>query len=1082
MTNKGLSFSMAAVLASGMLLSQVSNAATAAAVNGVVRSADGDAISGAQVSIVHDPSGTVAQATTGDSGVFYQGGLRVGGPYSVTVTASGYADAAVSEIVLKPGPQVLPAITIDRGDMEEVVVTESRQALDTMLNNGVGSAYNSEDLANQPSVNRDILRTVLRDPLAHSTGEGNLSVAGVNPRFNGLAIDGSLQQDDFGLSDNTYATARSPINLDAIESISLVASDYSVEASGFTGGLVNVTTKSGENEWDGSAFYYFQNEGMIGDTYDGDRSFNPGDFDEKEFGLTLGGPIMQDTLFAFVSIDKFESTSTADFSQFDASRGIQPGFFEALRGVIRDVYGYDPGGRPDVAATPVSSERVLLKVDWNINDAHRASLTHQVTQETGTSVSSSRFTSAWIDTPVDLDSTTLQVFSDWNAQTSTSIRINNKNFERGQDCKAGPGVGMMELDNIRGSSLAGTPLEGLLTGTVDLTAGCDRFRHANAYNDQRLQISATLDYVLDRHLLQVGIEHEAFDLYNLFVPSSAGRFLFSGYEGLTSRVARVDYVNTKSNVATDGAATWGFTKQVFTFEDNYQLSDNIEVTGGIRYEQYSQSDRPTYSNTIEADYGIRSDTNLDGLTILLPRFSFRYTGDNDMNISGGIGLYSGGDPKVWTSNAFQVPTVFTRGYNVQNVSPLSVPENLRQNVANAPSAVPIDIISPDFEIPSDWKASLHIDKTFDLDYGDIQLGRDYTVSFQYLYTATNAGFLWTNLAQTSLAATQPTGTAPDGRVIYADLDRMDILNLTELGNHNDGASHVWSISLEKAYDIGLDFAVSYAAQSIEIGSEGFSSRGISNWRNIQDLDRNNPSPRPSPHEVKQAFKANLGYEHTFAGFTGRVDLFGRATTGSKYTFTFDTHWSNALFGRAGAGEGPYDNSPLYIPSSERDDKVVYASGFDVSGFFDYVKANNIPAGVAEPYGENAPFNHQWDLRFQVTMPGMSFLEDYVGENNVKVVFDIENVLNFLNEDWGVYNFGPRYNQAAIIRADLVDVDDVEALGVDGAPALTGDLPRERCTSENACVYRFTRFTPLSLEFPNGTRSVYEIRLGIRIDI
>ena len=83
--------------------------------------------------------------------------------------------------------------------------------------------------------------------------------------------------------------------------------------------------------------------------------------------------------------------------------------------------------------------------------------------------------------------------------------------------------------------------------------------------------------MLDRHLLQVGIEHEAFDLYNLFVPSSAGRFLFSVYEGLTSRVARVDYVNTKSNVATDGAATWGFTKQVFTFEDNYQLSDNIEV-------------------------------------------------------------------------------------------------------------------------------------------------------------------------------------------------------------------------------------------------------------------------------------------------------------------------------------------------------------------------------------------------------------------------------------------------------------------------------------------------------------------------
>ena len=1082
MTKKCFALFMTAMLVASALLGQMTYAAVAASVNGTVRTANGNAVEGAEVSIVHEPSGTVSRATTGASGVFFQGGLRVGGPYSVNVSAAGYADETIAEIVLKPGPQVIPSITIDREAMEEMVVTGQRSALDRELNNGVGSAYTSEDIANQPSINRDALQTLLRDPLAHSTGEGNLSVAGVNPRFNGLAIDGSLQQDDFGLSDNTYATNRSPINLDAIESISLVASDYSVEATGFTGGLVNVTTKSGENDWDGSAFYYFQNEGMIGDTYDGDRSFNPGSFDEKEYGFTLGGPIMQNTLFAFVSLDKFESTSTQDFSQFDESRGIQPGFFEALRGVIRDTFGYDPGGRPNVAATPVASERALIKVDWNINEEHRASLTHQVTQETGTSVNAASFISAWIDTPVDLQSTTVQVFSDWNAKASTSVRVNNKIFERGQDCKAGPGVGMMELDNIRGSSLGGTPLDGLLTGTVDLTAGCDRFRHANAYNDERLQLSATLDYVLDRHLIQVGVEFESFDLYNLFVPSSAGRFLFNGYNGLTSRVARVDYVNTTSNVATDGAAAWGFSKNVLTVEDSYQLADNIEVTGGFRYESYSQSDSPTSSQTIENEYGIRSDTNLDGLSIMLPRFSFRYTGDNDLTVSGGVGLYSGGDPKVWTSNAFQVPTVFARGYNVQDVSPLSIPEDLRARVAGAQVAVPIDIISPDFEIPADWKASFRLDKTFDMSYGDIGLGTDYSLSFQYLYTSTDNGFIWTNLSQTSLASVQPTGTAPDGRIIYADLDQLDLLNLTELGNHSEGNSHVWSVALEKAYDMGLDFAVSYAAQNIEALSEGFSSRGISNWRNIQDVDRNDPSPRPSPHEVKQAFKFNIGFERMFAGVTGRVDLFGRATTGSKYTFTFDTHWSNSLFGRAGAGESPYDNSPLYIPTSERDDKVVYSSGFDVEGFFDYIESNNIPRGVSEPYAEHAPFNHQWDLRFQTTLPGLGFLNEYVGENNVKIVLDIENVLNFLNDEWGVYNFGPRYNQAAIIRADLVDADDVAEFGVDGARALTGDLPRERCTSENSCLYRYTRFRGIALEFPNGTRSVYEIRLGIRIDI
>ena len=1058
-------------------------AATSASVNGTVTDAEGNPVADATVTILHATSGTTATAVSGANGTFYQSGLRVGGPYTFSVKAEGFTDAEIPNINLQPGLQTAPSIVL-RGeyeDAEDLVVTAVRPGQATLLNNGIGSSYSSEDIANQPSGERDAIKTLLRDPLAHSEGEGNLSVAGVNPRFNGLAIDGSLQQDDFGLSRNTYATERSPINLDAIESVSLVASDYSVQASGFTGGLVNITTKSGGNEWDGSVFYYFQNEGHIGDTYAGDRSYSAGAFNEIEAGFTIGGPIIQDELFIFFSLDEFESSESVDFGQYDSNNGVMPGFFEAFRNVIRDTYGWDPGGRPAVSSTPVSSERTLVKVDWNANEFHRVSLTHQITKEMSTSVGAARFESNWIDLPVDLDSTTIQLFSDWTDQLSSTARINRKTFMRGQNCRAGPGVGAMEIDNIDGDDLRGTPLEGLLTGSVDLDAGCDRFRHANAYNDERLQVLVAIDYVLGSNIVQFGAEVEAFDLFNLFVPGSAGRFLFNGYDGLVDRIARVDYVNTVTNNAADGAAEWGFGKQTLFVQNNWEPMPNLEMSLGARFERFTQSDSPVASRELMLNYGIDSSANIDGRSLFLPRMSFRYVGFDDTIVSGGLGLFAGGDPKVWTSNVFQVPTVFTRAYGARDVDPTRIPQTLLDQVAATPEGTPIDVLAEDFEIPSDWKLSLRMDRTLDL--SGLKLGDGYSFVVQYLHTQTNNGFQWRNLAQTDLPAALPTGTAPDGRVIYADLDRLGLLNLTQLRNFSGGNSQIVTFSLAKSFDFGLDASASYAWQNVEMVTEGVSSRGISNWRNIQDVDRNNPSARDSPHEVEHAYKFNFGYERGLgAGIIARADVFGRVNTGYRYTVTFDTHWSNALFGRAGAGESPYDNTPLYIPTDENDPRVVYSRNFDKEGFFNWIAENGFPSGIHEPYSEYADWNAIWDLRLQLTIPGLSAFNQYVGENTVKVILDIDNVLNLLNDEWGVFEYGPRYNQLNVVRSDLISVADMERRGVDGASALTGDSPRTTCQSATDCVYRFTRFRDYSIQFPNGPRSVYKIRFGIRIDL
>jgi len=1078
-----VAFLLSALIA-GSALAQV----TSSNIRGQVTGPDGNPIQGAVVEILHVPSGRSQSAETGETGQFFQGGLRVGGPYTLTVTADDYQGTDLEQVFLQPGSQDPFRFTLgpDAADMDRITVVGVVQDNAIQLNNGVGSSFSARDILNNPATDRDVLQTIARDPLAQSNEVGELTVAGVNPRFNGLAIDGSLQQDDFGLSDQTYATSRSPINLDIIESASLVASDYSVTQSGFTGGLVNIVTKSGSNEFDGGLYYAYQDDSFIGDDFDG-GTFDAGSFEEEEYGLFVSGPIIKDRLFFLVSYDEYETSSPVDFSQFDENNEIAPGFFDTVTDVVQNIYGFNAGGRPSSAQIPETSERLLAKVDWNINDFHRASFTYQSTEETGTSVGAAEFVTAWYDIPVELEAYTGQIFSDWSDNFSTTLRVNYKEFVRGQNCRAGAGVGMFELDEWQVEDLVGTPFEGQLGedqgGAFDL--GCDRFRHANEFEDDRLQVFASGDYILGDHILTFGVEYEEYNLFNLFVPSSQGRFIFSSPQELLNRSpGRVDYVNVPSNNARDGAAAWGYERMTFFLQDRWAITPDFELSYGVRFEEFSQSDEPAFSQEIEDTYGVRTDSNLDGKDLFMPRIGFLWTPFDRTNISGGFGLFAGGDPKVWTSNAFQTPTVFARSRNVTNADIFNVPAELINEVASASAGIPIDYIAEDFEIPSDWKASLRFEQGFDLnDFFSLDLGDDYLFSLQYLYTEARDGFVWRNLAQTELSEALPTGVAPDGRPIYADLDDLGIINLTELGNIDGAKSHVYTAQLAKSFDNGFNFDISYAFQDVEAPTPGTSSRGISNWRSLFTTDRNNPDPTVSPFQTEHAINIALGYENYFFGdLMTRVDVFGQILSGDQWSTSFDVGRSNSLFGRAGAGESPFDNSPLYIPNPGSDSLVVYSSDFDVDGFFAYVDENGIPTGqIHDPYSERSGWNDIWDLRIQQEIPGIPGLDRFIGDNNFKLILDIDNFLNLLDSDWGRFDNGPGFGQANIVRADLISVADLNAVGVDAAEALTGDDPRTTCTSQGACVYRFTDFDDDPVDFFDADRSIYEIRLTLRYD-
>jgi len=1096
---KTLSSGIAATAMAAAIIQPAEAQVTSSSINGQVTTPAGAPVSGATVTILHEPTGSVSTTTTSANGVFFDTGLRVGGPFLITIE-SPQGSLQRGGIRLQPGANSLQ-FAVQEADVRTLETITVRGETGSLLsiNNGVGSVFTNEDILNQPTVDRDLIATLTRDPLAFGD-DGSLSVAGVNPRFNALAIDGALLNDDFGLSDQSYPTQRSPINLDAIEAVSLAATDYSVKVTGFTGGLINAVTKSGTNEFTGSAFYYRRDEDYVGNAAF-DQFLTAAPFTEEEYGITLGGPIIKDKLFFFVSYDEIESANGINFQENDADNGIDPAAFGVLNQAVLDTYGIDMGGRPQVISAPFTSEKLGVKIDWNINDDHRATFSYQDTEETNlSSISSTEFASAWYQAPQELQFYGVQLNSEWTDRLSSEVRLNYKDNTRGQIC-GNPDSGEIEIrlspedaGEFLSDGVTPNPLSGLITDNVTLTGSCDRFRHANEFEDERVQLFAAADYILGDHLITVGFDYQDYSLFNKFVPRSNGEFIFTGFEDLLNRTAEVRYDNDVSNNADNAAANWGYSTWSFFAQDSWQIRPDFRLDYGLRYEIIQQDDTPANVETVNNQFGVDTTNNLDGLDSIQPRVGFEYTPFDRTKITGGFGKFAGGNPQVWVSNSFQAPIVFSRFRDQTGVDPLNVPQ-VSLDAVSGGTPVVVDVIGSDFESPAEWKASIRLDQEFDMDFSQfgvpLNLGDGYLLSLQYLRSETDKGYRWENLAHTQLAETQPLGVAPDGRPIYADLDDLDIQNLTALTNFDEGSSDVFTVSLENEFDNGFGFFASYANQSVDSVTPGTSSRGISNWRATITSDRNNPEVGTAPFEIEHAFKLFTTYEtEIFDGLNSQFALFGTFTSGEPFSYTFDvsTRDPSVLFGRAGLGESPFDNDLLYIPAHSggafNDPSVVFASGFDQEGFLDLIEDRGLGNGNISARGsDNSPWNQRWDFQWSQELPFANLGMDRFEGNRLKFVVDIENFANLLNDEWGTQYNGPSFGAVGLVDAELVTAADVAANGVDGATALEGDEPRTVCGNAGDCLYRYTSFNDFRADTgdPSFGRSVYAIRVGLRYE-
>jgi len=999
---------------------------------------DGNPAAGESVTITDTRTGSVRSDTTNDSGFAAFRNLQVGGPYTVNVDSSSYANQTVTDISLRLGETYEMVLQLGSADLEEVVVTgQMIQGGQVAL--GPSSVFNQDTIANMPTVVRDLRDVIRADPRVYidpSVAGGAVQCSGANPRFNSLTVDGVRMNDLFGLNQSGYPTERQPFSYDAIEQISIELAPFDVNYGQFTACNVNAVTKSGSNEWHGSAFYEYTSDSLKGDTLEGDK-LDTGDYTEKRYGATLSGAILKDKLFFFLAYEKQEASNLIDRTAFGAPtegrviRGVNQSQLDEIFSIAQEVYGYMP--EAPVSALANEDEKYTIKLDWDISENHRASYTYNYNDGFNWSQSDSdddefEFTDHFYERGAELKTHTGSLYSDWTQAFSTELRYSKLKIDNRQLSRGAGGIGEVQIRTFNVDE----------TGAVNRATvylGQDDSRQSNKLDYESDSIKAGGQYEWGDHLLSFGYELDELDIFNLFIQHTSGEYRFdeecssSNPNGCIEafREGRPDdiyYGNSPTLNPNDGAGIWGYEINTAYLQDEWiGLGGDLTLTFGVRYEWYSSGDVPLENDFFFDRNGFANTETLDGRDLFQPRIGFNWNITPEVTLRGGLGLFSGGNPNVWITNSFQnngLTNVQLRESIIERDPPpaencgegvdfslfdipisgdgrplFNPPQCLEDAVQFASPNSGVNALDPDFEIPKQWRYSLGATWAF---------GDGYQLNADLLYAKADD-------SATIIASTlTQTGVAPDGRPLYTDSRRFNSDYILTNVNGSDAESTQLSLAISKVYD-NFYWSAGYSWTDAEDVNPMASSVAFSNFQAPALTDPNNPGLATSNYEIKHRFTVSASYSAFWWGDNRtNFTFYGSHSKGRPFSYTY-----------AGAGgvfgDNVDDRHLVYVPTGPDDPNVVFGPNFDVNAFFDYANRNGLmdyAGGVAPRNAFNSPWWTTFDLRIEQELPGFRQGHKFA----IYAVF--KNFCNLLNDEWCVLEETDFPLKRSIIDTDLSD--------------------------------------------------------------
>ena len=1011
---------------------------TTAAVVGRVAGADGQPVAGANVSIVHVESGSTNNLITDGAGRYSARGLRAGGPYTITISRGGQTDRRDNVFL-----NLAEALTLDAtlGATAQTITVTGRAANDRINRSamGAGTQISSRELETYASINRSLQDYARNDPRLAQTDKdrGEISAAGQNSRYNSITIDGVRVNDTFGIEANGLPTIKQPISIDAIQAVQVNISNYDVTQQGYTGANINAVTKSGTNEFRGSVYYVYRDNDMAGDRFfrRPDRYQPPPNFTDSTAGFTFGGPIVKDKLFFFVNYEELKSNRNAPiFGPIGAGLtdvGITQAQVDAARAAAT-AKGFDAGTFSSQGDLTVKD--ILVKLDWNISDNHRASLRYSKTEEAqpifpGYSGSSFSLSSRNFTTEKTLESAVGQLLSDWNDHFSTEFKLSQRKY-------LSVPVTQSDLPEIQLAFTTPAPA-GTGSGNRTLRFGTEETRHFNRLQTDTTNLYAAGNLRLGAHELKAGTDVENNEIFNAFVRRAKGQYTFEGADPIALFIGndptayRVQ-VPRAGFTLNDAAANLQFTNTGLFVQDTWTVNKSLSLLAGVRVDSVSTGSVPIYNAAAQTAFGFDNRATVDGDKLVQPRFGFNYRFDEvdnrRMQARGGFGLFQGSAAVVWLANPYQNTGTVVSDFSCSGTGATRCPADLFTANPTNPATVPgaaaanVDFLAPGTSQPSVYKANFAI---------DTELANGLVIGAELLHTRVKKGMAYRHLNLGNATTTAPDGRQqfwnaggrnpacydgnatplstgacatnaanPEQRPISRFLNNRAYADVTVIESTDKGRGNALTVSLaQNLRNWGLQWNAAYTRTSATEVSPLTSSTANSQWANRAAYNPNDAVEANSSSTIRNRVNASANWSRAFVGkYRTTVGMFYEGRSGRPYSWTFNNDMN---------GDGIGGNDLLYVPSGPGSGEVLFrlpgqtvaASGAAAETKFWGIVDNNeslsdARGGVVSRNSGHSRFTHNFDVRLSQEVPG--FLPKHKGV----VSFDILNFGNLLNKEWG----------------------------------------------------------------------------------
>ncbi|MBP1221523.1 carboxypeptidase regulatory-like domain-containing protein [Flavobacterium sp. 1355] len=992
---------------------------TTSSIKGIVKGSANELLPGATVLAVHTPSGTKYSSLSNEDGRFNILNMRIGGPYKITVSFVGYQNQEYNDVYLDLGKvfSLDVDLTSESQALEEVKVVSKNKVFQSGRT-GAETTIGRRELTALPTISRSAEDFTRLEPTASGGSFG-----GRNDQYNNYSLNGAIFNNPFGLDAATPGgqTNAQPISLDAIDQIQVATAPYDVTLSGFTGASVNAVTKSGTNEFHGTAYAFYRNQDLTGSKIKGQKIFVPS-LEQTQAGFSLGAPIIKDKLFIFgnFEIDKrtdlgsnFIANNNDGITGINESRVLQSDLdavSSALMG-LKDAQGnnfnYNPGAYQGFIHES-NSTKGIIKLDWNINDNNKLAVIYNFLDASkdkpahptalgfrGPNASILQFQNAGYQINNKLDSFLLELNSKFSESVSNKLQAGYTYFNDFRDPFSSPAP----VINIQDGS-----------GANYIIAGHEPFSINNTLKQKVIQITDNLTYTSGNHAFTFGSSFEKFNFENSFNlagydnfgnPNGYAGTFFTPYSNVqaflddaarpyaTSIVAQnfqyaQDMAESKSNFAVGSDGGWKLAELnvgqwAFYAQDDWSVADNFKLTIGLR------ADKPLYFNTdeliqkyIDTDNGgAGRDNNIDyydpetGKAVKListdlpsdkilwsPRLGFNWDIKNDATSQ------LRGGSGIFTG---RIPFVW-----------------LGNQVSGADDSF-FQIMDPNYKWPQVWRTSVGFDHKFESNYV-------LTVDVSY-----NKDINGVHVQNWGLK--DPTGTlgGVDNRLIYTAADK-GANNAYVMTNSDKGFAFNSSIKLQKTFENGFyaslayNYLISKDVNSIEAEITG-------------DAFAFNPALGNVNKDVLSNSK--YGDTYRFIGVASKKWRYGN----DKWATTLSTFFEYAQGGRFSYtyggdinNDGSAVNDLIYVPTSAEIAQMTFSGAGQGEAFDKFIEQDEYlrdrRGEYAERYGAISPWRGKWDLKF---LQDYNFRVSSASEkkNTIQFSVDILNVGNLINSDWGV---------------------------------------------------------------------------------